>query len=163
MAGRNTRQRETPDNKTRRGEEGRNSEGKEREYELQIKRVTQMEMNIEENSKRWKEMVQEMKEVKALLRDGIDKKTEGDKDPGWMFERVEQMSMQVTELSETIDGLRKTNDGLMEQNKALKQRVEVIGEENEALRDRLISSEERGKEQGENLVKLKQGRLGEGS
>lgn len=147
MAGRNTRQR---------GDEVRDSEGRSRDYELIIKRITQMETNIEDNSKRWRDIVQEMKELKKTLRDKMDREEEGERGQGGLIERVEQMKDQVSELSETIDGLSKTNDGLMEQNKALKQHVQEIVRENEELRERLTVNEERGKEQGENLVMLKQ-------
>lgn len=155
MAGRSTRQRGTPDYKTKRGAEGKDDVEMGRDYELLIKKMTQMERDIEENSRRWKVMEQDMKELKQLFGERMDKEFECDKGPGWMFERVEELSLQVKELGETIDGLRKTNDGLKENNKVLKQRVQVIVEENEALRERQSISEERSKEQVENLIKLK--------
>ncbi len=145
MTGRNTRQK---------GDETKDSDGKGRDYEVIIKKVTQMEKVIDENSRKWKEMVNEMKELKDSLTNRIDKETEDEKDRVGLSRKFELMTSKVTELSGTIDGLRKTNEGLIEQNKALKQQVQVIVEENVALRERLIISEERGKEQGQNLVKL---------
>ncbi len=64
------------------------------------------------------------------------------------------MSIKVTELSGTIEDLQKTNDGLNEQNKTLKQRVQEIVKENESLHERLIINEQKGREQGDFLVKL---------
>lgn len=151
-----TRQRGTVVNKARGSEVvGPQCEDKDSEYDLHKKRVTQMEMVVDEHTKKWKDMDNELKEIKAFLRDLKGRETRGVEGSDQMFQRVEQMSSQIAELRQEIDSLRSTNDGVMGENRALKQRIDEMKVENGALLERLNIGEERGKEQTESLKKLK--------
>lgn len=134
-------------NEPRAGEETELArEEKGTEYELQIKKVLQMEREVKENSQSWKEMDKELKEIKALLRDLSGRETGVRESPEHLVQKVEKMSDQIGELKAEIDSLRQTNDKVMNENKTLKQRLAV--------------SEVRGREQGEDLAKLKQEQVG---
>ncbi len=145
MAGRSARQK---------GDEVRGIEKKGNDYDIIIKKVTLMEKGIEENSNRWKKIVKEIRGIKESLLGKNDKGTEGEKGTTKLCGRFEEMNVKVTELSGTVENLRKNNDGLKEQNKELKQQLQEIVKENEALHKRLMLNEEKGKEQGNCLVRM---------
>lgn len=99
MTGRGVSQRGTPVGKSRTGVATRGSEQRVAEYGLHINRVMELEVEVENNSKRWKELDGEMKEIKHMLEDWKSKNGEEGKGSEHMLQTIEGMRKEISELN----------------------------------------------------------------